>query len=383
MNPHRSRRVFLSAGLSTTLAAGVAAPDAPKPQFRPLGKTGLKPSSLGFGCMTTSDSTVIERAADMGINYFDTARSYQNGNNERLVGAALKGKRTSVIISSKSPAKTRTEALADLDTTLRELQTDYLDIWFLHNKSTAAEVTDDLLEAQRVAKKAGKIRFAGVSSHLNMPEMLQHLVERAQTDVALVSYNFTLKPDVTAAIQKARAAGMGIVAMKVLAGGLLRIQRGDRLYGVNPESLTSTLKREGAMQAAISWALKNRSVDTAIVCMTDADQLQENFSAMSRPFTPADEKLLSIQLAAMGPLYCRMCGTCGGVCEKGAAVSDTLRILTYAEGYRQFALARERFLELPAAAQSVRCADCSTCSVHCPNGVQVRDRLIRAQTLLA
>ncbi len=365
-----SRRAFLS-----------ALPD--KPQFRPLGKTGLKPSALGFGCMTTSDATVIERAADMGLNYFDTARSYQSGNNERLVGVALKGKRSSVIISSKSLAKTRAEALADLDTTLRELQTDYVDIWFLHNKSTPAEVTDDLLEAQRAAKQAGKIRFAGVSSHFNMPEMLAHLVQRGQTDVALVAYNFTMQPDVTAAIQKARAAGMGIVAMKVLAGGFLRILRGDRLYGINPNSLSATLKREGAMQAAIKWALKNNSVDTSIVCMTDADQLQENFTAASLPFTPADEKLLSLQVAAISPLYCRMCGACTGVCPKGVPIADTLRILSYADGYRQFALARERFLELPTAARSIRCQDCSTCSVHCPNGVHIRQRLIRAQSLLA
>lgn len=386
MKTATSRRSFLSATaqLPALGAAALQPPQAPaKSQLRVLGKTGLKVSALGFGCMTTSDATVIERAADMGINYFDTARTYQNGNNERMVGAALKGKRGSVLISSKTPAKTKQEALADLETSLRELQTDHLDIWFLHNRNTPDEVTDDLLEAQRIAKRDGKIRFAGVSTHFNMPDMLAHLVKRGQTDVTLASYNFTMKPDVTSAIQRAREAGMGVVAMKVLAGGFSRIQRGDRLYGASPEALGATLKREGAMLAAIKWALKNRSVDTAIVCMTDADQLEENFRAMSQRFSSQDEQLLTAQLAAIGPLYCRMCGACSGHCERGVPVSDVLRILTYAEGYGQFALARERYLELPEVARKVRCQDCGSCSVQCPNGVQVRDRLARVQSILA
>jgi len=370
------RRGFLAAGLALPAVAAAA-----QPSLRQLGKTGLKVSPLGFGCMTTSDAVVIERAADLGVNYFDTARAYQNGNNERMVGAALKGKRQRVVISSKSMAKTRQEALAELDTSLRELQTDHLDVWFLHNKSTAAEVTDDLLEAQQIAKKAGKIRFAGVSAHFNMPEMLEHLVKRGQTDVALIAYNFTMKPELTGAIQRARRAGMGIVAMKVVAGGYSRIQRGDRLYGVNPDSLTSTLKREGAMLAAIKWALKNRSVDTGIVCMTDFDQLEENFRAMTEPYTGSDEKLLSAQLAFLGPRYCRMCGACSGVCERGLPVPDMLRYLTYAEGYGQFAMAREQFLELPEAVRQARCGECGTCSIDCPNGVAVRERVSRAQEL--
>jgi hypothetical protein len=358
------------------------AQDKKKLGLRALGKTGLQVSPLGFGCMTTSDPTVIERAADIGISYFDTARAYQSGNNERMVGAALKRKRTQVALSTKTQGKTGQEAIADLDTSLRELQTDYVDVWYLHSRNVPADITDELLETQQAAKKAGKIRFAGVSFHFNMPEMLTHLVRRGQTDVALVSYNFTMKPELTRAIQVARQAGMGIVAMKVLAGGFSRIQRGDRLYGVNPENLTGTLKRAGAMLAAVKWALKNSSVDTAIVCMTDFDQLDENLRALSEPFTNVDEKLLSGQLASIRPLYCRMCGSCGGACDRGVPVPDVLRFLAYADGYGQFPLARERYLELPAAARAISCRDCSSCSVDCPSGVEVRNRMIRAQALL-
>jgi uncharacterized protein len=362
--------------------------------YRTLGNTGLKVTALSFGCMTTSDESVIRRAADVGIIHFDTARSYQNGNNERMVGAALKGRRKQVVISSKSLATNRREAQDQLDTSLRELGTDYLDIWYLHSKSAPEDVTDELLEVQRAAKKAGKIRFAGVSTHFNMDRMLDHLVKRGQTDVVLTTYNFSMRnvaaagqqsrqTDMTAAIQRARQAGMGIVAMKSMAGGVARVGRGDRLYGADPEALKNVLGTKGGALAAIKWVLRNESVDTAIVCMTDHEQFDENIRAMAEPYTDRDERTLRTLLAYIGPNYCRMCGSCNGLCARGVPVPDVLRFLTYAEGYGQFALARERFLELPADVRAIRCSDCSTCSVECPNGVRVRGRVMRAQELLA
>ena len=94
---------------------------------------------MAFGCMTTSDASVIERAADNGINFFDTARVYQGGNNERMVGAALQKYRQKVYIASKTQGKDGKTALADLDTSLKELQTDHLDVWYLHSRSTPAD----------------------------------------------------------------------------------------------------------------------------------------------------------------------------------------------------------------------------------------------------
>ncbi len=399
MNSPASRRNFLAAGLAlpaTGLAASAAdqQPAAPSPRlaYRILGHTGVKVTSLSFGCMTTSDESVIRRAADIGIVHFDTARSYQNGNNERMVGAALKSRRKQVVISSKSLAKTRQEANEQLETSLREIGTDYLDIWYLHARSAPEEVTDDLLEVQRAAKKAGKIRYAGVSTHFNMDQMLDHLVKRGQTDVILTTYNFSMRnvaaagqetrsTDMTAAIHRARQAGMGIVVMKAMAGGVARVGRGDRLYGADPQALKRVLGKPGGALAAIKWVLRNSSVDTTIVCMTDHDQLDENLRAMAEPYTNADEQVLESLLAYIGPIYCRMCGSCSGVCSRGVPVPEMLRFLTYAEGYGQFALARERFLELPKPVREIRCGDCESCSVRCPNGVQVRGRVMRAQEL--
>jgi aryl-alcohol dehydrogenase-like predicted oxidoreductase len=380
MDARSSRRSFLAAGLALPATAAASTPETPKIEYRTLGNTGLKVSSLGFGCMLASDPFVLERAVDLGINYFDTARSYQAGNNERMVGAALKGKRDKVVLASKTPGKTKEEVLRDLDTSLRELGTDHLDILFLHNRNEPEAITEEGLEAQQEAKKAGKIRFAGITFHFNMPAMLAHVLQLGQCDVALASYNFTMQPEVGEAIRAARRKGMAIVAMKVMAGGYARIQKGDRLYGRSPDHLTARLRRPGAMLAALKWVLRNESVDTAIIGMTDFDELEENMKAMSEPFREQDGRVLAAQLERIQPLYCRMCGACGGVCEQGVRVADALRCLTYADGYGQFALARERFLELGTGAV---CRDCTACTVQCPNGVSVQARLRYARELLS
>jgi hypothetical protein len=409
MTTDLSRRNFLAAGLalpaglrpgsdaSVPKASRLPTPGPAKLPRRLLGRTGLEVTPLAFGCMTTSDPTVIRRAADLGINHFDTARVYQNGNNERMVGAALKDLRKDVVLSSKSTSRTKADLLADLDKSLSELGTDYLDIWYLHNRNEPGDVTDEQIDAQRVAKQSGKIRFAGVSTHFNMDKVLARLAASGQTDVVLTTYNFAMrsvdaaananpdapKSDMTGAIRAARKAGLGIVAMKVMAGGTSRVQRGDRVYGANPQELRQRLAAPGVPVAAIRWALRNESVDTAIVCMTSHDELDEDLRALAGPYGDEDERLLTAQLALVGPGYCRMCGACGGTCERGVRVPDVLRILTYADGYGQFALARERFLELPPSGRPAACADCASCTFRCAHGVAFRAGLERAQDLLA
>jgi LSD1 subclass zinc finger protein len=113
------------------------------------------------------------------------------------------------------------------------------------------------------------------------------------------------------------------------------------------------------------------------------EQLDEDMRAMTVPFGKADEDVLAAQLEHIRPLYCRMCGQCDTVCPKGLPVADVLRYLSYAEGYGQYQLGRESFMTLPREARDVRCSSCSTCSVECPNGVRVAERLARAQELFA
>ena len=346
-----SRRAFLSAGLmlpvvgassrmgladtgmglfrSPEESTGKASTPA-KLEYRTLGRTGLKVTTLGFGCMITSDPSVVQRAVDIGINYFDSSRGYQHGNNERMVGAALGSKRKQVVLSTKTDTSTRDSMQKELETSLRELKTDFIDIWYLHGKDNVADVTDEMIEAQQIAKKQGKIRFAGVSTH--KPQiLLPWMAQKGVFDVALTVYNFSMDSGVDQAIATATKAGIGVVAMKVMAGGFKDIKPSDPLY--------AKLKTDGAMLAA--------------------------------------------HLDAIKPIYCRMCGQCDGMCQKDLPVADMLRILTYADGYRQFALGRERFQELAAEHRAVRCCDCAECTVECPHGVRVSDRMARAQELFA
>src|SRR4051794_30789949 len=207
-----SRRNFLAAGLALPAVATATrtssseqapqtsqtplkpSPIGPELRYKILGKTGLKVTTVGFGCMITSDGSVVERAADIGITYFDTARNYQSGNNERMVGAALKKKRKDVVLSTKTEGRTKEDALAQLDTSLKELGTDFVDIWYLHAKTTPGDVSDGLIEAQQIAKKAGKIRFAGVSTHSGQKELIPFLATHPKIDVILTQYNFSMEP---------------------------------------------------------------------------------------------------------------------------------------------------------------------------------------------
>ena len=390
MQSKTSRREFLSAGLMLPVVGASSrlglwqpseepiartAGSPVKLDYKTLGRTGLKVTTLGFGCMITSDPSVIKRAADIGINYFDTARGYQHGNNERMVGAALGARRKQIVLSTKSGAQDKEGLLKDLEASLRELNTDYVDIWYMHGKGSPAEIRDDMIEAQQLAKKQGKIRFAGVSTHSGQQQLLPWLAQKGVFDVVLTGYNFSMDASMEQAIAAAAKAGMGVVGMKVMAGGFRNVKPADPLY--------KKLQQDGAMLAALKWVIQKPNVATTVPSMTDMDQLDENLKAMAHPFSAGDEKLLAAHLELIRPLYCRMCGKCDGACQKGLPVADVLRYLTYADGYGQFALGRERFLELTQEQVAVRCGDCAECTVKCPHGVQVSNRMARAQELFA
>ncbi len=385
MEKRSSRRSFLAAGIAApTVGMAAATSSSPlssaapfssaqggKPalSYRTLGKTGLKVTSVGYGCMITSDGSVVARALDMGITYFDTARGYMQGNNERMVGAALGAGRKNITLSSKSHGATKAEALKELDTSLAELKTDHLDIWYMHNKSKPEELSDELVDAWETAKKQGKTRFIGVSTHDPNP-LVDRILQVGKFDVVLSTFNFTMGTSRDAAFKRLKDSGIGLVAMKVMAPA----GRGK------PHP---TMTREGGPLAALKWVLKNPMISTTVPSMTDMDQLDVNIRAMAETFTGADEKLLVALNEEIRPYYCRMCFHCSGQCPQGLPVADTIRFLSYADFYGQYALARERFLELPGDIRDVRCSNCGSCPVECPNGVHVRERLIRAQELFA
>ena len=390
MKTDTSRRNFLAASLalpaaglaSTTssptpsaLAPQQAAPTPAKVTYRVLGKTGLKVSTVGYGCMITSDPTVIARAVDMGINYFDTSRGYQSGQNERMVGAALGAKRKDIFISTKCDQRTGAGILGEIDTSLKELNTDHVDVWLLHGKDTPELISDELVEAQRKAKQQGKVRFIGMSTHA-LPTVVDRVIE-AKLEVVQAQYNFTSAAEWGPALDKLRQAGIGVVAMKVMA----KVGRG-RGRGAAQEPPPPARPANFA-PAALKWAIKNPVIATTVPSMTDIDQLEQNFAVMAQPFTDADQKILTARLEEISPYFCRMCGQCAGQCPQGLPVADMVRFVMYADGYGQFPLGREHFQRMSAEQQAVRCDQCPTCVVQCPHGVTVAERMMRAQELFA
>lgn len=371
-----SRRSFLSSMVALT-AADVF-PAGPPARYVELGRTGLKITRFVFGSMVTSDPAVVERAFDMGVNCFTTARDYQDGNNERLLGAALKGRRDRVILSTeaidmmwrpKSEKETTAYVLGNLETSLRELQTDYVDLFFLHHKDEPGWIPDEAAEAVRIAKRQGKIRYGGITTHA-LPKMADYLVKSELFEAVIPIFNFTMDANAHAAARKVHEAGIGVIAMKVMAGG-----RGST-------TSPAPLKRPGALAAALRWAMHHPSVDAAVSSVKDVDQLEENVRAMSEPFSDADRQLLAATLRELGPHHCRLCGRCEGTCAQGLPIPEILRCGMYAEGYGEFALGRGRFLQVPPAARGGRCRECPTCTVRCVHGLDVAAKVRHVHELL-
>jgi predicted aldo/keto reductase-like oxidoreductase len=380
MGIDQSRRRFLKAGL-TLPAAGLVlttgiksmSQEPPKVVYRTLGKTGLQVSGVGYGIGFVPVPEVVSRALDMGINYFDTARVY--GDSEKIFSEIIKGRdRNKIIIASKSSSRRKEDILNDLDTSLKTLATDYVDIWHLHGRDTPASIPDEALEAMQECKKSGKARFVGISCH-DPNGIVDFLLETKTFDVMQTTYSFPIGGYYRdRAIKKAHDGGIGVIAMKVVVA----------LTGFNLTRVDNPPARSGeGPLAGIKWVLKNPAIGTTVPFMKTIAELEMNFRAMSEPYTPSDEKLLYVMNEKIRPSYCRMCYQCRDKCPQGLPVTDMLRFLAYHDYCGNYHQARMSFMELPKEIRQVRCSDCSECLIKCPNGVRVQDRLIRAQELLA
>ncbi len=382
MNSNPSRRQFLQAGLAlpaASLASSNSLETAFKEEkkaevvYRTLGKTDLKPSGVGYGIGYVPIKDVVARSLDMGVNYFDTARDYKDS--EKIFSEVIKGrKRDKIIIATKSPSFKKEGVLADIDTSLKELGTDYIDIWHLHARDAPATINDGVLEAMVQCKKSGKARYLGFSCHKPYA-MVDFLIKTKVFDVMQMTYSYPIGGHLrNEAVDKLREAGIGVIAMKVVVA----------ISGLNMQSFDNKpkLSNEGPL-AGIKWVLANPGIGTTVPHMKTIPELEMNFRAMSEPYTAKDEQLLFTLNEQIRPDYCRMCYDCEGKCPKGMPVADVLRFLAYHDFCGNFHQAAMKFQELAPEVRDVRCKDCSTCAIQCPNGVHVQDRLIRAQKLLA
>ena len=383
-----NRRTFIKAGVAGTAAALLSPPAIagalqqmgaeehspfPRPVYRTLGRTGLNITLVGFGAMLTPEHEVIRVAIEQGVNYIDTARIYMGGKNEEIVARAIKGLRNKVFIATKTlpTSTTKIDIIRDVETSLKTLGTDHIDVIQLHNLTGRERIfIPETREALTKLKKEGKIRFCGVTTHKNEIEVLHALTDDADRffDTCLIKYNFKSDKDVSAAIKRAASTGIGIIAMKTQTGG----------YD------TAGLPAVSAHQAALKWVLRNTDITAAIPGMRDMSQLKEDIAVMGMSFTYADTRRLERYADAISPFYCSFCGKCESGCPHGVEISTVNRALMYAEGgYRNISLGRSTYAELPHQATAAHCIDCSHCSARCINGLDIAAKMDRARTLLA
>ncbi|MGZ3597026.1 MAG: aldo/keto reductase [Syntrophales bacterium] len=383
-----NRRDFLKVGLAGTTSAIIgweslanameyASAEAfvfPLPIYRTLGRTGMKITIVSFGAMLTPEAEVMRVAFDHGVNYVDTARRYMGGKNEEIVAKALKGRRDKIYVATKTKPDSHTkEAIfRDVETSLKALGTDYIDVIQLHNLT--AEDKDRIFnpetrEALAKLKEQGKVRFLGITTHKGQAAVLNALVDDRDkfVDTALVGYNFKSSADETEAIARAARANIGIIAMKTQAGG----------YD------TGALGPVSPHQAALKWALQNTHVTAAIPGMRDMAELREDIAVMGMKFGYLDKLILKRYDTAVKHYYCHLCGECESTCPKGVVISTINRCLMYQEGYKESGLARATYVEIPASVSASACLDCPDCVARCVNGLDIAMKMGRARRLLA
>ena len=380
MGLDRSRRQFLQAGLALPAAGLVSSKgldsafqSSPAVAYRTLGKTGLKVSGVGYGIGFVPIPEVVTRALDLGINYYDTSRNY--GDSEKIFAGIIEGRdRSKIVIATKSGSSIKDAIIKDCETSLSTLGTDYVDILHLHGRDNPSQLPDEAIEALEACKKSGKARFIGFSCH-DVNNIADFAIKTAKFDVVQTTYSFAIGAGYRdRAVRKLHEAGIGVIAMKVVVA----------LTGFNLKTVDNPPARKGdGPLAGIKWVLENPAIGTTVPHMKTIPELEMNFRAMSEPYTPQDEKLLYVLNERIRPDYCRMCYECKGRCPKGVPVTDVLRFLAYHDFCGNYHQAAASFRDLAREIRDVRCSDCASCAIRCPNGVRVQDRLIRAQTLFA
>jgi predicted aldo/keto reductase-like oxidoreductase len=387
-----NRRNFLKTSL-TGLAAVGAVPAAVKaaafgpgpggpeaaapgrPIVRTLGKTGLKIPVVSMGVMNADNPAVVEAALETGIVMLDTAHGYQRGRNEQMIGQVVKGRpRDSYMIFTKVPGPQKERSMQGLsgeplqkafldlfDISLQRLGLDHVEVLYLHNNTAPEHVQNtDIIEALQRAKKTGKARFIGITTHSNEPGVIRATIEAQVYDVVLTAYSITQghRDEVRKAIAQAAAAGLGVVAMKTQAG---LFWDKEKQQPIN-------------MRAALKWVLNDPNVTTAIPGFTTFDQLKEDWSVVS-DLTLTSEELKDLHLGepVAGGLYCQQCGQCLAGCPKGLPIPDLMRSYMYAYGYRNLGLAHELVGSLDFAENP--CGSCASCSAVCAKGFDLAERV--------
>jgi predicted aldo/keto reductase-like oxidoreductase len=346
-------------------------------------------SDISFGTGGPPSSSMILRAIDRGINYFDTAPDY--GSAEKNIGGAMKKiRRDNIIIASKfcTPysypghlphGSKKKDYIEAVDGSLSRIKTDYLDFCFVHaigeqSRSKEQEMKrlldEEMISAVQHLKKAGKIRFLAVSSHGpdNMEDLLLGAVRSGHYDMIMPAFNFMKFKRIPYVLKEAKKRSVGVVAMKTLAGA---------------RDMDFDSKGESFAPAALKWVLSHPEVNGLIITIRRVSHLDEYLTASGLPFTASDQRILDRYARRYGNEYCRTgCNQCEPVCPDGVPIATTLRYQMYFSDYGMEKHAMESYKRLQGSAKKCFTCDSKACVSSCPYGLQVADLLRKAHETL-
>lgn len=291
-------------------------------RFRKLPKTDLSLSEVSFGCMSLQTNDIesqelLRSAYDQGINYFDTADLYQNGENERLVGEALGHIRDKVIIASKVGNQIRPDGsgwdwnptkdyiLSAIDQSLRRLKTDYIDIYQLHG-GTIDDPTDESIEAFELLREQGKIRYYGISSI--RPNVIRRWVEKSNLVSNMMQYSLLDRRPEENCLELLDDADVGIMVRGSLARGLLSGKSLEPYLGHDVKGISGlidvmkSITGRSLNEIAVNYVLHRPEVTTAVVGMRTEGQLMEALAAVEAP-SLSKEEINLLQDAVSAKVY--------------------------------------------------------------------------------
>lgn len=367
------------------MATASGAAPAGTMQYRTLGRTGLRVSEIGVGGFPLDDPDVLLYAAERGVNYVDTAHCYRGGASERAIGRALKTARDRFVVTTKwcphhigQPA--RKQVFLDmLDESLRRLQTDHVDVVLNHEVGRHSDGegverlrNEEMFAAFETARQTGKVRFLGASGHDgDLMSVMDWAVESGRFDVILCRYSFLDYPEQQALIDRAAQKGVGVVAMKTLAGA-----KGADLDRFRDRQATFK-------QAALKWVLSNAKLSNLVISISSRRQVDEYVPASGSSLAAADHAALAEYAALFSHEVCRFCNACESACPDDVRIADVLRFSMYFHEYGQEQRALASYANLVAAERGAHCAHCGGhCESACGYDLPVRTLMLRARGAL-
>ena len=348
---------------------------------RILGRTGWSVSVIGFGGIklprigTKECERLLNRALDLGINFVDTADCY--GDSEEKIGQALKRRRKEFYLSTKVDERDGPGVRAKLERCLHRLQTDRIDLLLFHDvrgpEYEKIFKAGGLKELEK-ARKEGKISEIGISIHGSL-SMMKRAIESGAFSALMVVYSAIDEDRLTAdLLPMAAAQGVGLIAMKPLAGG--------RLAEISPRTWeASFFKGESPAQIALRYVLSNPHINCAIPGMMALDELEENVRVgkLLRELSTEEIRRFMEKAGDTGKGFCRNCGYCLP-CPEGVPIHDIFRYESYYLRYGLEGWAKAQYAALSTNAQA--CSECQQCLDHCPYGVSIPSGLKNAHKIL-